>query len=114
MSTDHRRRGALAPPLARPIGDDAHEGRAAPTLEPPDAPPALRARSAGDSDHATAVPMRVGALKAAELPWFAAVALATLALVEVPHLVAYGQEARGFTFMGMLWWSYDFAQYAAA
>jgi len=42
------------------------------------------------------------------------VTLATLLLVEIPYLLAYSQEARGFAFTGMLWSPHDFSQYAAA
>jgi hypothetical protein len=46
--------------------------------------------------------------------WLGVVTLATLLLIEVPYLLAYAQEARGFVFTGMLWSPHDFSQYAAA
>jgi hypothetical protein len=55
-----------------------------------------------------------GVPQRAERRWLAMVVVATVVLTEIPFLLAYGQEACGFAFTGMLWSPHDFAQYAAA
>src|SRR5262249_46619524 len=46
--------------------------------------------------------------------WLAAFIGITLALVEIPYLVALAQSANGWVFAGMIWSPHDYAQYASA
>jgi hypothetical protein len=58
--------------------------------------------------------MRVSETTTAEVAWLAGAIVLIVLLIEAPHSLAYAQEGHGFVFSGLLWWSYDFAQYAAA
>jgi hypothetical protein len=114
MNTGHADHHVSVLRPAQTRGEGANGIRAAPTSTHPSASPILEKGSADGSPHAIPSQEQVGKVTAAELPWLAGVVLATLALVEIPHVLAYGHEAQGFMFTGVLWWAYDFPQYAAA